>query len=268
MQSKKRRKGGTGYYTAVVTTITALLFTPIIANAQDTVKPAAALADCDALDTACLLPQLDRLSAKIDNTSWRDQTLRELAKLYAARGMDAEALALLPRITSPDTRALTIRGIGMEAARRNNATPDQRTALFTALRADADGMAHKPSQGIALTYIAMAQAFAGDDAGAHQTARAMENPALRHKAFAETAEIQAERGDVAVALHSLTAIEDPGFRNKAHATVARVFVDRKDFKNALTLCERIENDYMKSQTLLYILAKQITPDEVSLGIKE
>ena len=265
MRSKKRKTNGKWYYTAVVTAFTALLLIPIIANAEE--EPLPSLKGCAALDTTCLLPQLGTLTGKIENTSWRDQTFRELAKLYAAKGMNAEALALLPRIETPDTRALTIRGIGMEAAKLG-LKPAARTELFAALRKDADRIEHKPSHAIALTYIAMAQAFAGDDAGAYETAQAMENDALRHKAFGESAEIQAERGDAKAAMQSLLAIEDMGFRNKAYGTVARIFADRKDFENALNLCDRIENDYLKSQTLLYILAKQITPNEVSAGIKE
>jgi len=244
--------------------ITALFFGAIIANAE---VPSAPPAPCAATDTACLLPQLDALTAKIENTSWRDQTLRELAKLYAAKGMNKEALSLLPRIETPDTRALTIRGIGMEAAKLN-LKPAALNDLFAALRIEADKIPHEPSRGIALTYIAMAQAFAKDDNGAYDTAKSMTNNALRHKAFAESAEIQAERGDMKAATHSLTAIDDPAFRNKAHGTVAKIFADQKNFDAALETGNKIENDYQKSQILLYILAKQITPAEVTLGIKE
>ena len=249
---------------AVVTMVTALHFFSIIANAEPAATPPAS---CVATDTACLLPQLDALTVKIENVSWRDQTLRELAKLYAAKGMNKEALALLPRIETPDTRALTIRGIGMEAARRD-LKPEALNDLFSALRAEADKITHEPSRGIALTYIAMAQAFARDDDGAYSTAKSMTNAALRHKAFGETAEIQAERGDIQAAMQSLAAIEDLSFRNKAYGTVARIFADDKNFDAALETGNKIENDYQKSQILLYILARQITPSEVTLGIKE
>lgn len=257
------------HYTAVVILITALLLAVLIANPAWAADPAPApsSAPCAATDTACLLPQLEALTGKIENVSWRDQTYRELAKLYMAKGMTEEALALIPRVETPDTRAMTIRGIGMEAAKLN-LSPEALAALFKALRVEADKIEHPPSLGIALTYIAMSQAFAGDDEGAYATAKSMTNDALRHKAFGENAEIQAERGDLDAALHSLAAIEDSSFRNKAHDIVARIFADHKLYDQAMTTAGKIENDYHKSQAILYILAKQITPAEVTLGIKE
>ncbi|MBI2234770.1 MAG: hypothetical protein HYU57_07310 [Micavibrio aeruginosavorus] len=222
---------------------------------------------CSATDTACLMPALEALTAAVTETSWRDQTYREIAKLYMAKGDAARALAILPRIESPDTKALTIRGIGMAAAHRDM-SPDDLRALFTALRAEADKIAHPPSHGIALTYIAMAQAFAKDDAGAFATAKSMTNGALRHKAFGESAEIQAERGDLKPALESLAAIDSESFRNKAHLTVARIFADKGQYDHAMATAAKITNSYQRSQAVLYLLAKQITPEEVTLGIKE
>lgn len=270
MGSKMHETYGFQYYTAVVAAFTALIFTNIIANpaqAAGETSKAPVEKSCAPTDTACLLPQLETLSGKIENTSWRDQTLRELAKLYMAKGMDKEALALIPRVATPDTRAMTIRGIGMEAAKLK-LPPAQYNELFTALRDEADKIDHAPSLGIALTYIAMAQAFAGDDAGAMKTAQDMTNAALRNKAFSETAEIQAERGDLKASLSSLSAIDDLSFRNKAHGTVAKIFADKNLYAAALETSNKIENDYQRSQVLLYILAKQITPAEITLGIKE
>lgn len=222
---------------------------------------------CGPADTPCLLSQLENLSGQIAEKDWRDQTYREIAKLYAAQGNTAQALSLIPKIQSDDTKALTIRGIGM-AASKLNLKPEDLTRLFTDLRKEADKIAQPPSQAIALTYIAMAQAKAKDDAGALATAQSMTNAALRHKALGESAEIQANRGDLAAALQSLAAIDDLSFRNKANAKVARAFADNKQFDNALKAADKIEtNAYEKSQALLYILAKQITPDEITLGIK-
>lgn len=269
MGSKMMKTPDFKHYTAVVTLITALLLPALIANQVRAAEPppAPVQTPCAATDTACLLPQLETLTGKIENVSWRDQTYRELAKLYMAKGMTKEALALIPRVETPDTRAMTIRGIGMEAAKLN-LSPEALAALFAALRVEADKIEHPPSLGIALTYIAMAQAFAKDDTGAYATASSMTNDALRHKAFGENAEIQAERGDLDAALNSLAAIDDLSFRNKAHGIVARIFADQKLYDQAMTTAGKIENDYQKSQALLYILAKQITPAEVTLGIKE
>lgn len=245
------------------------------ASAADPAAPAQAQAPapapetpaCAATDTACLMPALETLTAAVAETSWRDQTYREIAKLYMAKGDSARALAIIPRIESPDTKALTIRGIGMAAAHRNM-TPEDLRALFTALRTEADKIEHPPSHGIALTYIAMSQAFAKDDAGAFATAKSMTNDALRHKAFGESAEIQAERGDLKPALESLAAIDSESFRNKAHLTVAKIFADKGQYDHAMATAAEITNSYQKSQAVLYLLAKQITPEEVTLGIKE
>lgn len=222
---------------------------------------------CGPTDTACLLPQLEDLSGLIENTSWRDQTYREIAKLYAAQGNTDTAIKIIPKINSDDTKALTIRGIGM-ALENQNLQQEKLTGIFLELRTAADKIEAAPSRAIALTYIAMAQAHTKDNAGALATAKSMTNAALRHKALGESAEIQAKRGELDVALESLAAIDDLSFRNKANGKVARAFANIGQFDNALTAANKIEtNPYEKSQALLYILAKQITPDEITLGIK-
>ena len=266
MHSKATEKTVFFHYSAALAAITMLVAGCFIANgamAQDE-KPQKT---CAATNVDCLLPELEALTGKVTEQAWRDQTYRELAKLYMARHLTAQALALIPKIETPDTRAMTIRGIGMQAAGMN-LPAEELKALFTALRAEADKIDHPPSQGIALTYIAMAQSFAGDDEGAYATAKSMTNDALRHKAFGENAEIQAGRGDLKAALESLAAIDSVSFRDKAHNTVAKIFADRKLFDDALATAGKIGNDYQKSQAILYILAKQITPDEVTLGIRE
>ena len=212
---------------------------------------------CRPDDRACLLAELRVAADAIAEQRWRDQTYRDLAKLYTAQGMSDAALALVPLVDHPDTRAMTIRGIGMELAKLDK-TKVERDPVFTALRVEADKIEHPPSHGIALTYIAMAQAFAGDDDGAFATARAMTNDALRNKAFGENAEIQAERGDLTRALESLGAIDDVSFRNKAHGTVAKVFADHGFAAQALDTARRIGNDYQRAQTFLYILSKADT----------
>lgn len=218
---------------------------------------------CQATDTACLLPALTEMTGSIEEQAWRDHTYREIAKLLIAEHKTDEALALIPLIKTPDTRAMTIRGIGMEAAKHEwkKAEYDD---LFARLRTQADTIEHPPSFAIALTYIAMAQAFAGDDAGAMKTAASMENSALRNKAYGESSEIQAEHGDLQAAMASIAAIDDLAYRNKAYKQICKIFADRQMYDKALTAAENIENHYQKAQSILYILARQITPEEVSV----
>lgn len=232
-----------------------ILLAALPALAQDT--------PCSGKDKPCMLGQLEALTAKIDEPHWKDQTYRELAKLLAHEKQTEKAISLVARIENPDTKAMTIRGIGMEAA-KTDMTPEEFAALFTALRTEAEKIEHPPSYAIALTYIAMAQAFAGSNDGAMKTALDMENAALRNKALGETAEIQAERGDLPHAMASIAAIESPAFRNKAYRTISKIFADREKYDEAMNAAMAIDNTYQKSQSVLYILARQITPEDVSL----
>ncbi len=218
---------------------------------------------CSAHDKTCLFAMLEKATAEIDAQDRKDKTYRELAKLLAKEKDTAKAITLIQKIEKPDTKAMTIRGIGMAAA-ENALTKEEYDALFSQLAAEAEKITHPPSHAIALTYIAMAQAFAGDNDGAMKTAGRMENDALRHKAFGETAEIQAEHGDLNAARISLAAISNLAFRNKAHRIVSKIFADRAFYDEALKIAEPIENPYHKVQAILYILFKQIEPEEVSV----
>ena len=218
---------------------------------------------CKADDKSCLLTQLEEVAAQIPEKNWQDQMYRELAKLLTLEKQSERAIGLIGRIENPDTKAMTIRGIGMAAA-DTDMTPEELGPLFTALRTEAEKIEHPPSYAIALTYIAMAQAFAGDDAGAMKTAHDMENDALRNKAFGESAEIQAERGDLDAAMASIAAIDSPAFRNKAHGIISKIFTERKKYDEALESAMAIDNPYLQAQSILNILAKQISPEEVSL----
>lgn len=246
----------------IALSLSALLavYTATPARAESAPAPSCA----NAADLPCMLGLLDQTAATIAEKNWRDQTLRELAKLMAKSEKYDEAIALLPRIENPDTRAMTIRGIGMAAASLKKPAESYRP-LFEKLAAAADKIDHPPSHAIAQTYIAMSQAFAADDAGATKTALAMENAALRNKALAESAEIQAERDDLTAALASIAHIDDPGFRDKAHRTISKILADRKQYDKALAAGMKIDNAYQRSQSILHILARQITPDEVSTG---
>lgn len=235
-----------------------LVLVPFLAS------PARADMACRAEDRACLIKTLDELTAAIPDDSGRDQTWRETAKLMAAAGMIDEAMAIIPKIKTPDTKAMTIRGIGMAAA--DLKLPKEKLdALFTQLRAEADKIEHAPSHAIALTYIGMSQAFAGDDAGAMATSASMTNPALRNKAYGETAEIQAERNDLPAVIKSIAAIDDAGYKDKEMGIITKIFTDRAQYENAIEIVKLIGNSYQKSQALLYVLSKQMNTGPVTEG---
>jgi hypothetical protein len=212
-------------------------------------------AECALEDRACIIKSLQDEAGKIETGSWRDQTYRELAKTLAFDGRTDEAIALIPKIENPDTKAMTIRGIGMAAA-DNKLKAEQYNDIFQKLSDEAAKIDHEASHAIALTYIAMAQAFAGDNTGAWKTAAGMENEALRHKAYAETAEIQAEKGDSASAMKSIELIGSTAFKNKAYGTVSRILADQKQLESALKAAQKITNPYKKAEALQYVLDVQ------------
>ncbi len=224
------------------------------AHAQDKVP------SCAAMDRPCLMRQIETLTPSIERQEWQDQTYRELAKTYAYDGQIDKAIAIIDKIKTPDTKAMTIRGIGMAAATLKW-TASRYSQLFTTLSEKAKQISHAPSQGIAYTYIAMAQAFAGDDTGARATAATMTNAALRNKAYAETAEIQAERGDIKNALLSLEKVDASSFRNKAYDTVSRLFLEKAMVEEAYICATKIDNAYLKSKALQRILNKGNAEEE-------
>lgn len=221
---------------------------------------------CVAEDRACVLQEIESTAATIDDKRWRDQTYRELAKTYAFEGDLESALSVVPKIETPDTRAMSIRGIGMAVAGRNPSQEEYESA-FTLLRAEAEKIKHPPSYAIALTYIAMAQAFAKDNEGAWKTAADMKNDALRHKAYAETAEIQAEFGDFDAAMISISKIDSAAFRNKAYAIIAKIFADRGLHNESLKAAMEISNAYKKAKAMQYLLDKQKPRDVERKGVR-
>lgn len=222
---------------------------------------------CAVADTKCLIEDLMTTAKTIPEDNWRDQTWRETAKTAAANNQIDQALKIIPLIKNPDTKAMTIRGIGMALADLD-LTPPQRKEIFTALRAEADNIEHAPSHAIALTYIAMSQAFAGDNQDAMATAASMTNAALRNKAYGEAAEILAEHDNLQDALLNLAAIDDPGYKDKQQGLVVKKFSDIKSYASALTVANGIANPYERAQALIYILGKQaqenrnITPSQI------
>lgn len=224
-------------------------------------------AGCAPENRACIVDSLRKAAGKIETPAWRDQTYRELAKTLAFDGDTDGAIALIEKIENPDTKAMTIRGIGMAAA-DNKLSKEDYTAVFQKLRAAADKITHPPSYAIALTYIAMAQAFAGDNEGAWKTASEMENEALRHKAYGETAEIQAEKGDYEAVSKSIESITSAAFRNKAYGTVSKILADGGEMESALKAAEAIDNPYKKAEALQYVLDKQKPREIPHLKSKE
>jgi hypothetical protein len=225
---------------------TVFLFSPLLAKAAD---------PCAIEDRLCVLGTMEVEAAKIENLSWRDQTYREIAKTYALEGKTDKAIELIDRIETPDTKAMTIRGIGMMTAKLGLPKPEQ-DKVFAALREKAGKITHEPSFAIALTYIAMGQAFAKDNEGAWKTAAEMENASLRNKAYGETAEIQAENGDWVSAQKSIGFIGSDAYKNKAFETVAKILADKMMLKEAFECASGIANPYKKAEGLQYILDKQ------------
>ncbi len=215
---------------------------------------------CPVEERQCVTAILQDSAGKIENPAWRDQTYRELAKTLAFDKRTNEAIALIDKIENPDTKAMTIRGIGMTVA-DNKLSPEKSTAVFTKLHESAKKITHPPSFAIALTYIAMGQAFAGDNEGAWATAAAMENDALRHKAYGESAEIQAEHKDFTAAITSISKIGSAAYQNKAYSNVSKILADKGLLDEALQAGMKITNAYKKSQALQYVLDKQ-KPREV------
>lgn len=220
-----------------------------------------ALAQCSIENKLCLMQELEDTAQKIENKSWRDQAYRELAKTYTYAGYPDKAIALLSKIQTPDTKAMTIRGIGFAAA-DSKWSKEKYDELFKNLTLEADKIEHLPSQAIAYTYVAMSQAFAKDDDGAYETAKAMTNDALRHKAFAETAEIQAERGDANAAFKSIESIDSTSFKNKAYATISKIFTKQGQLDNAYMAAQKINNNYARAKSLQLILNKGNPEEEM------
>ncbi len=216
--------------------------------------------NCAAMDRPCLMKQIETLTPQIDKPEWRDQTMRELAKTYSYEGQTDKAIALIDKITDNDTKAMTIRGIGMAAASLKW-DRHKYDSLFAKLAAEAQKISHAPSQGIAYTYISMAQAYAGDDDGARKTAATMENTALRNKAYGEAAEIEAGRGDLNNALASLEAIDSAPYKSKQYDIVSRIFLDKAMVEEAYTCASHIDNAYLKAKSIQRILNKGNTEEE-------
>ncbi|HRC26081.1 MAG TPA: hypothetical protein PKX87_01470, partial [Alphaproteobacteria bacterium] len=217
-------------------------------------------APCLSDNRPCLLNRIESLAGKITEDRWRDATYRELAKTLAFDGLTDRAVGIVGKIKAPDTRAMAIRGIGMTVAERKTLPLPARKIFYDQLEAAAKAIDHAPSRAIALTYISMAQAFAGDDDLALATARSMDNDSLRNKAFGETAEIQAERGAAAAALSTLQQIASVPYRDKQHLIVLKILANAGQYDEALKAVWAIENPVLQSEGIQYLLDAR-TPRE-------
>lgn len=222
---------------------------PVFAFAAEDKMPT-----CAAMDRPCLMRQIEILTPKIDQQDWRDQTFRELAKTYAYEGNLDKAVGLIDKIKTPDTKAMTIRGIGMAAA-ASKWPASKYDTLWNKLIEQARLIDHGPSQEIAYTYIALSQAFAGNDAAARRTAGLLNNMAQRNKALGETAKIEADRGDLKNAMTSLEAINSLPYKNKAYDTISRIFLDKAMIEEAYVCANKIDNAYLRAKSIQRILNK-------------
>lgn len=184
---------------------------------------------------------------------WRNQAYRDLAVSKAMDGHYDASVALISKIDNSDTQAMTVRAIGMAVALHKELDVETYRSIFKKLDVKAATIKDSGAKDIAYTYIAMAQAFAGLDNDATKTTDNMVNPALKHKAFGETAEIQAERGDFTQAMKSINAIDSTAFKNKALSIISSIFVKRGEYHYALQTAQMITNSSKKARALQKIL---------------
>ena len=221
------------------------------ASATDT-EPLVECGEMAKPTAACLTEAVRQAATQITEVKWRDAAYRELAKSYTSERHFDKALALIDKIETPDTKAMTIRGIGMAAAdlKLEKKAYD---SLFDQLKAKKETITHKPSHDIAETYIAMSQSFAGLYDDSFITASEMKNPALQHKAFGEIGEVAAERGDVTQAFDALSQISSHSYRNKSARTISGIFLKTGDIQSATQAANMVDNAYMRTSALQAIL---------------
>lgn len=209
-----------------------------------------------AAERTCITSAIIADAAATREEVWRDQMLRDVAASLTYDGQEDKAIALIDQIKNPDTKAMTIRIIGMAAALYGHGSEEHLKATFEKLAKTALTIPQPDANAIAFTYIAMSQAFAGMDEAAWLTASKMPNLALRFKAYGETAEIQAERGDLAAAMKSIGFIQSDSYRNKAYQQVALILIKSGQFDDALKAAQAIDNPTKRAQTLQSLLKAQ------------
>lgn len=208
---------------------------------------------CTASDHTCLFETIETEAAKITESRWRNYAYRDLAVSKAMDGDYDGAITLIGKIDNADTQAMTIRAIGMAVAIHQDLSEETYRMIFKKLDGAAETITNSGAKDIAYTYIAMAEAFAGLDQDATETTANMTNPALKHKAFGETAEIQADRGDFDAAMNSINAIDSLAFKNKALGIVSGIFVKQQKYDEALKAAQAITNSTKKVEAIQKIL---------------
>lgn len=214
---------------------------------------ASAKVPCATSDYSCFFNLIEQRAEQITESRWRNQAYRDLAVSKAMDGHYDGAVALIDKIDNPDTQAMTVRAIGMAVALHKDLDNTTYRAIFAKLDTKSATIKDSGAKDIAYTYIAMAQAFAGLDDDATKTTDNMTNPALKHKAFGETAEIQAERGDYDQAMKSINAIDSIAFKNKALGIISGIFVKREEYERAQRAALNITNMTKQVSALQNIL---------------
>lgn len=217
-------------------------------------NPAYAESWCSNMAKPCLSNRLEQIAPQVTNEKWRNSLYKDLAVIYVRDNHFDKALQQLRKISVPDTQAMTVRSMGMAFAKQKPpATPEQKTAFFDSLKKATENIKHPPSHEIAHTYIAMAQALAGEENASNETAKNMENQALRNKAFAESSEIFAKKGHFETAFRTITYIDTQSFRNKALKIIADIALKDHLYNHALKAGQKIENTWLQAQTIKNIL---------------
>lgn len=212
---------------------------------------------CEVTNTNCIQSMINTETQNISEPRWKNQAYRNLAVSTAFSGNLDTAISYILKIDNSDTQAMTIRAIGMALAIHKDLEDVEYKNIFKKLENASLEIKDEGARDIAYTYIAMAQAFAGLDTDATATTDNMKNPALKHKAFGETAEIQAERGDYDASIKSINAIKSMSFKNKALGIVSSIFLKSGDITHAYKCAVAITNPMKKVKSLQNIVNHKI-----------
>lgn len=227
----------------VLFTISCFLYSPYALSQQ---------INCDRENTRCLYDSLLQITEDIDNTNWKDQTYKEFSVLLTASNEPDQAINVIKLINNPDTKAMAIRANAM-AITEHAFYQKKYSQLFENLITAANTIEHLPSKSIAYTYIAIAQAIAGDFNSALSTALSMENESLKNKALAEISELTAQRNQFNETVQALSSIQTSHYRDKASLNVSKIFSDNNKYDQAMKIMAMINSPYQKSQSLLTII---------------
>lgn len=213
-------------------------------------------------DPACLIKDLHESIAKIADFHWRDQVLREVAKALTEKGYPELALRIIEQVENQDTKAMTIRGIGVNTAKLSM-PDDQKTYIYNQLKVAANNLSDAPSKDIAFRYIAKGQALAGFDAEADKTVDAVKDTSQRDKAYEEIAEVQAAQAKLDNVMETIARIESPSYRDRAYGAASKIFIKNGQIDPALKLAYKIETPYNRAQALLLVMKAETAQDQAA-----